>query len=405
VDAMKTAVQFGAGNIGRGFMGQLFWEAGYHTWFVEYDLQLVNLLQEAKKYPLRLLNAYSKKEINLTIDNFDVISITDIEKISEIFVTADIAGTAVGVRSLEAIAPIIAKGIIDRMKTNDTPIDIYLCENVEGAGGILKNHVFSLLNTEQQLWAENHVGFVSTSVARMVPAADKRFAKEGKLFVVADSYHKLPYDEKSRRAPLPTIEGLKGVSNFKAEVERKLYTHNLGHAVMGYIGYLKGYTYVHEPFEDQYLFSIFEGALEETAKALVQMYPQDIDAQEHAEIRKDVNVRFGNPLLMDALTRVARDPLRKLGSQDRLIGSARLCLSYGIYPEHIATVCGAAFCYDYPDDPAAVELQKIIAEVGIEGALQKVSDVDPDSWLGKRIIKSYIELKAIKAIKAISNSK
>jgi mannitol-1-phosphate 5-dehydrogenase len=185
---------------------------------------------------------------------------------------------------------------------------------------------------------------------------------------------------------------MKGVSNFTAEVKRKLYTHNLGHAAMGYIGYLKGYTYVHEPFSDDFLRPIFDGALEETAGALVKMFPDDIDPEEHREIRKDVNIRFGNPMLMDSLTRVARDPMRKLGANDRLVGSARLCLDYGIFPENIAYICGAAYCYDYQDDPSAVELQRIISADGIESAVKQVSDVDPGSDLGKKIVASYEEL-------------
>ncbi len=250
---MKTAVQFGAGNIGRGFMGQLFWEAGYKTCFVEYNKKLVSMLKDAGEYRLRLLDAYSKKEIDITIDNFLAVTTEEEEKVADLFAEAEVAGTAVGVRSLEEVAPLIAAGIKKRKSTGGSPIDIYLCENIYGAGDMLKEYVFKGLTAEEREWTEQNIGFVGTSVARMVPAPDKRFEKEGPLFVVADSYHKFPYDNPARRAPEPPIEGMKGVSNFKAEVERKLFTHNLGHAAMGYIGYLKGYTYVDEPFSDEFL--------------------------------------------------------------------------------------------------------------------------------------------------------
>jgi len=390
---MKTAVQFGAGNIGRGFMGQLFWEAGYRTCFVEYNKDLVKMLNDSESYPLRLLDAYSKKEIDLKIDNFLAVATEETEKTAELFSKADVAGTAVGERSLEAIAPLVAAGIRKRMAAGGSPVDIYLCENMYGAGEKLKGFVLQELEQAEREWMEKNIGFVSTSVARMVPAPDKRFEKEGPLFVVADSYHKLPYDRSAMRGVEPPIEGLSGVSNFKAEVERKLYTHNLGHAAMGYIGYLKGYTYVDEPFHDDFLRPIFDGALEETAQALVKMYPDDIDENEHREIRKDVTIRFGNPMLMDSLVRVARDPLRKLGARDRLVGSANLCLAYDVFPENIAYICGAAFCYDYPEDPKAVELQALIREKGIASALSEVSSVDPECRLGKKIIEAYYELR------------
>lgn len=374
-------------------MGQLFWEAKYKTCFVEYGKELVAQLNDSGKYPLRLLDAYSKKEIDMTIDNYEAVTTAEVNKVVEIFANADIAGTAVGVRNLEAITPLVVEGIKKRKAENNSPIDIYLCENVSGAGAKLKEHVFKILSAEEKEWVEKNIGFVSTSVARMVPPAGDRFAGEGPLFVVADSYHKLPYDKPAQRAPEPPIEGIYGVSNFCAELDRKLYTHNLGHAAMGYLGYLKGYTYVDEPFNDDFLLGIFKGALEETAQALVKMYPDDIKEDEHREIREDVVVRFGNPMLKDPLTRVAADPLRKLGATDRILGGAKLCEKYGITTKNIEYICAAALCYDYDRDPKAVELQKIIENNGIETALKQVSGVEASSNFGKRIIENYRELQ------------
>lgn len=151
---------------------------------------------------------------------------------------------------------------------------------------------------------------------------------------------------------------------------------------------------MHEPFNDDKLSKIFEGALDETSQALVKMYPDDITPEEQEEVRKDVRVRFGNPMLMDTLTRVARDPMRKLGPNDRLVGSAKLCMQYDIFPENIAFVCGAAYCFDYPEDPAAVELQKLIREKGIEEVLKQISEVDPSGEFGKKVIESFNSLKS-----------
>jgi mannitol-1-phosphate 5-dehydrogenase len=391
---MQRAVQFGAGNIGRGFMGQLFFEAGYHITFVEYAKPLVNLMNERESYTLRLLAAYSKSEIDMQITNYDALPTDAVDDVAKVFAAADVAGTAVGVPNLKAIAPLVVAGIRARRDAGRPPIDIYLCENIYGAGEMLKEHVFAELSSDEQAWAEANVGFIGTSVARMVPAASDRFGSDDPLFVVADSYHKLPYDGPARRAPEPAIDGIRAVSNFRAEVERKLFTHNLGHAAMGYIGYLKGYSYVHEPFDDEFLSPIFDGALDETTEALLKMYPDDLDRAEHMEIRKDVRVRFGNPMIMDSLPRVARDPLRKLGPKDRLIGSARMCLEHGVFPKNIAYICGAAFHYDNPDDPSAVKLQEIISSEGINGALRSVSEVDPESDLGKEILAAYEDVRA-----------
>ncbi len=361
---MKIALQFGAGNIGRGFMGQLFFEAGYHTVFVEYNQTVVSLINELGRYPLRLLDAYTKHEVDMTIGNIEALSAVKNEEVADCFARADVVGTAVGVENLQAIAPLIAEGIRRRRSRGAGPVDIYLCENAYGAAAALRQAVHAELAEGTRGWTDANIGFVGTSVARMVPAPSDRFKGIHPLFVVADSYHKLPFDGKAVKAPQLPIEGMAAVANFEAEVTRKLFTHNLGHAALGYIGYLKGYTYVHEAFADEYLRAIFTNALEETALALVKMYPGDIDAEGHKEILKDVRIRFSNPMIMDAVTRVARDPLRKLAPDDRLIGSATMCLSHDVFPETIGLVCGAAYCYDYAGDPAAVRLQAQIAELG-----------------------------------------
>jgi mannitol-1-phosphate 5-dehydrogenase len=272
-------------------------------------------------------------------------------------------------------------------------VDIYLCENVLDAAESLRRAVCGLLGPTYEEWVEENVGFVGTSVARMVPAASGRFGSSDPLFVVADSYHKLPYDGKAVRADQPPIVGMKPVRNFKAEVERKLFTYNLGHAALAYLGHLKGYSYVHEPFGDGDLMPIVEGSLDETGKTLLAMYPEDLDPAGHEEVREDIRVRFSNPLLMDTVQRVGRDPLRKLGPSDRLVGSAKLCLSHGVFPRNIATVCGAALLYDHPEDPDALALKSRIESQGMEKTMFEVSGVEPTSDFGKAVAGAYRELR------------
>jgi mannitol-1-phosphate 5-dehydrogenase len=384
-----TALQFGAGNIGRGFMGQLFYETGYRTVFVDASRDLVSKLRERGRYTLRLLEAYTCKEIDMGIDHVDALHPDMRDDIVHKFAEALVVGTAVGINNLEAISPLIADGIVKRYRERREPVDIYLCENTFRAAGDLKQRVFSHLGEEIAGWAEENIGFVGTSVARMVPASSDRFKSDDPLFVVADSYHKLPYDGAATRAQPLGIMGAYPVRNFKAEMERKLYTHNLGHAVMGYLGYLKGYSFVHEPFHDDLLSRLFDATLDETSQALLKTYPQDLDPEEHRAIRADVKIRFSNSLLQDSVQRVARDPIRKLGPDDRLVGSAMMCIDHDIFPDNGAAICGAALCYDYPEDPEAVRLQKMLERNGAAATLREISHVEPGSELGDKIIESY----------------
>ncbi len=396
MNKIKTSVQFGAGNIGRGFMGQLFWEIGYHTIFVESNESLINLLNKSKKYPLKLLDAYKKKEINMTIDNMECIAINDINKIASSIALADVIGTAVGVSQLESISVSISEGIKKRMMANPRPIDIYLCENTHDAYEELKNFVYKNLNTELRIWSDENIGFVGMIVARMVPQSSTTLKSIDPLYAVADSYHKLPYDGNAIKSkPLP-IKGMYPVNNFLAEFERKLFTYNLGHAALGYLGYLKGYKYVHDCFKDSFIKKIFLGALKETSVALTKKYPEDITLKQQEEVMIDVLTRFGNPMLKDTVLRVGRDPIRKLGKSDRIVGSINLCLNNDLLPDNIIKICAAAYNFDFPEDVSAPELKRLITKEGIEKTLNKISGINPFTEIGKKIIKYFYEFKNIK---------
>ena len=390
---MKTAIQFGAGNIGRGFMGQLFFEAGYHTMFVEANQELVTSLNTSQRYPLRLLDAATQQSIDMDITPIQALHIEQFDRIAHAIAQAGVMGSAVGVPNLEHIAPLLAAGIRKRYRLNPGPIDIYLCENMLHAASLLRSHVLEELEEDIKTWAETHVGFVGTSVARMVPVIDEHIRKQSPLLVVADSYHKLPYDGTAIKAEPPPIEGLYPVRNFEAEVERKLFMYNLGHAALAYPGYLRGFTYIHESFDDPEILTLFQQCLDETDRALQKRFPEDLAPQSQAETRKDIELRFSNPMIMDTIRRIARDPIRKLGPEDRLIGSATLCLSQGIFPKFIAIACSAALCYDLPDDPSAGKLQEMIRDPGVESTLRQVSSLEPESEFCQAILHHYDRLK------------
>jgi mannitol-1-phosphate 5-dehydrogenase len=389
----KLAVQFGAGNIGRGLMGQLLRESGFETVFVDANEALVGRLNERGCYPLRILDAYSKRTRELNIDRFQALSIDQEIEIAGAIAEARVVATAVGVANLDAISLLLAAGICRRWEQGAGPLDIYLCENMLGAAGMLAQHVVGRLDEPVRVWAEANIGFLGTSVARIVGGAGARLPDDDPLLVIADAHRDIPYDGLASRAGPLDLAGFHPVGNFKAEVERKIFTHNLAHAGLAYLGHLRGHTFIHETLADDFVRTLFDGALDETTEALLRRYPTDLDRRRHLEIRQDVRVRFGNPLLKDPIARVAKDPIRKLGRDDRIIGAAALCQAQGIVPDHIATICAAALCYDCCDDPHAVRLQTMIREQGVHETLRQVSGVDPAGALGREVTAQYKHLR------------
>jgi len=383
---MKKGIQFGAGNIGRGFIGHLLWESGWEVVFVEAREDLVRLLNERGCYPLRLLRKDGKEE-DLIIDNLRALSIQEKDKVAKEIKEGDVVFTAVGVKNLPFIAPLLAQGLELRSRGGDF-LNIFLCENLRDAPQLLRKEIEKYLSPAGKKFLEEKVGLVGTVVARMVPVMGERYGVEDPLFVVAESYHHLPFDAQAIKGEVPEITGLKAASNFPAEVDRKLFIHNLGHATLAYLGYHKGYTYIHEAVRDEEIRKVLDGAWEEVSQALLRKYP-DLNRREHQELVDDLRERFANPLLLDTLERVGREPLRKLAPSDRLIGGAHLCLSQGIFPHYIAIACGAALSYDCPRDEEAVKLQKMIQENGAEKVIEEICGVKAESKLGQAILSAY----------------
>jgi mannitol-1-phosphate 5-dehydrogenase len=242
----KLAVQFGAGNIGRGLMGQLLRESRFEMVFVDVNKSLVEDLNDRGSYPLRLLDAYSQRARELTIDHFRALSADQEEAVAEAIAQACLVATAVGVANLGAVSPLLAAGIRRRQERSAEPLDIYLCENMLGAAGMLAKHVTARLDDSARAWAQKSIGFVGTSVARIVGGAGARRPDDDPLLVIADAHGDVPYDGAASRADEPGIAGFHPVANFRAEVERKIFTHNLAHAALAYLGYLSSTSAISE---------------------------------------------------------------------------------------------------------------------------------------------------------------
>src|SRR5205823_2998843 len=136
----------------------------------------------------------------------------------------------------------------------------------------------------EELTLIDRIGFVETVVSRMVPELSPEERAADPLLVVVEDYDRLPADAAAFRGPVPHVPGLEPVERFPGYFERKLYTHNLGHAVAAYLGYLAGHTYIHEAVADPDIAARVRGAMAEAGVALVARwgFPEE-EQRAHAE--------------------------------------------------------------------------------------------------------------------------
>ena len=381
------AIQFGAGNIGRGFTSQLFHESGMEVVFVDVSQAVVTELNARREYPLHIVgNDAETKQIS----RVRAVDAGDVEAVAEEIPGAEIVCTAVGANALQYIAPAIALGLIMRYERSGEPLNILICENLINAAEVLHNAVSSHLPPAHREEILARTGFVQAVVSRMVPIPTEAERERDLLAIRAESYKLLPVDGHAIIGTLPPIIGVEPVPNFTAQVESKLYLHNCAHAVLGYLGHEAGYTFGYEALRDTRTMRLLHDILDRNAEALAAKYGfgQAENAQTKLYIA-DLLTRFDNRELGDTCRRLARDPIRKLAPDDRLIGAARLCEQHKVPVEGLATAIGSALRYSVIDDPSAVLLQEMLRESGLTATLARVCDIHQDEPLFDLVQQSY----------------
>ena len=306
---MKRAIQFGAGNIGRGFIGAVLSEAGYHVVFADVNMEVIDRINKDGAYTVHIMDVESR---DVRISNISGVDSGGGEIVDEI-VRAEIITTAVGLRILPFIAPAIAKGIAARRAAGvGEPLNVIACENGIRATSQLREEVYKHLSAEEAAWCDAHVGFADCSVDRIVPPV----RSENPIDVVVENFYEWNVEEKSFVGGAPHIEGMNLADNLLAYIERKLFTLNTGHAITAYLGRMKGLATIDESIADPAIFAIVKEAMQQSGQALVEKFGFDRDA--HFKYIDKIIGRFKNPYLKDDVARVGREPLRKLSSTDRL---------------------------------------------------------------------------------------
>jgi mannitol-1-phosphate 5-dehydrogenase len=232
---------------------------------------------------------------------------------------------------------------------------------------------------------------VDTVIGRMVPPPTPQMRAQDPGFILVEPYKELPVDRHGFVGLIPAIAGLEPCDNFAVYTARKLYVHNCGHAVLGYLGYLRGHAFGYQALEDAAIRPLFERALAESKSGIVAAHGVDpVWLEAHIA---DLTRRFANRALGDTIFRLARDPLRKLGPEDRLVGAARLAERAGVTPEALIWGIAAGYCFDDADDPLAVTLQRRIAAEGLDGVLADVSGIEADEPLAALVRERYRRLR------------
>ncbi len=380
---MKKAVQFGAGNIGRGFIGALLSQSGYHVVFADVVDKVIDKINEDKAYTVHIMDVECVDE---KIENISGVNSTKPEAVDEI-ASADLVTTAVGLVILPRIAPTIASAIEKRMEQcKEESLNIIACENAIRGSSQLKAAVYECLSEEGKKYADTYVGFPDCAVDRIVPPVKS----ENFIDVVVERYHEWDVERAGFKGEIPQIQGMTIVDDLEAYLERKLFTLNTGHVITAYLGTLKGYDTIDASISDEKIYQTVLSAMKESGAGLIKKH--GFDAAKHEAYIQKIISRFKNPYLKDDVTRVGREPLRKLSPTDRLIKPLTTAAGYGLPVDHLLVGIAAALHFNQPEDKQSVELQEKVQQMGVRKAVQEISGLTDEKMLDS-IVQLYNELK------------
>jgi len=380
-----NALHFGAGNIGRGFIGLLLAQNGFQVTFADVSEVLIDAIKKEGKY--RVILADESHEAIPVEGVFGINSAKEPEALKEAVLKADLITTAVGVNIVPHIGRSLLEGIKERLHQGKvTPFSIIACENAVGATKVLKEALYEGLSEDEKSLADMYIGFPNSAVDRIVPIQNN----EDLLDVQVEPFFEWVVEEDAVKGDLRSLIGVHYVKDLAPYIERKLFTVNTGHAATAYFGLLKGHGTVLQAMKDEEVETAVRGVLKETSAYIVKSY--GFDEKEHKAYVEKILGRFENPYLSDDLTRVARSPIRKISPSDRFVKPAMGLISLGLEPKHLARAIAALLLYVNEEDLESMVLQKDLKELGLSEVLKKYAGLSEEDPLAKLIKNEYILL-------------
>ena len=369
------AVHFGAGNIGRGFVGLLLHEAGYEVVFSDVAAPLVDAINAASEYTVHEVGDGGR---DLTVTGFRAVnSQTDPEKVVAEIADADVVTTAVGPTILRFVAPHIVAALTAR-DAGLPPLQVMACENAINATHLLRDEVVAAAGDAWPQIAGRAV-FANTAVDRIVPGQPEGAG----IDVTVEPFFEWAIERGPFGDAAPEIPGAHFVDDLAPYIERKLFTVNTGHAATAYLGAQAGIEKISDALADPSIEAAVAKALEETSGILLAKH--EFDAADLADYRATIIGRFRNPALPDTVWRVGRQPLRKLSRKERFIGPAAEAAERGLPTAGLETAIAAALAFHDPEDAQSVDMQRLLAERDAAAFPAEVTGLEPEHPLFDRI--------------------
>jgi mannitol-1-phosphate 5-dehydrogenase len=365
----------GAGKIGCGHLAALFDEAGWDVVLAARREDVVARCRAAPDFTVRLTGAGTVQHV---VADAVLIGTADFRQAIE---GADLIATAVGAKNVLALAAALAPALAARPA--DRPVDVWCVENADAAPGL--EAALREIAAAEALELPP-LGIAGGIAWRAVTAGDWKTSPRPEF--VADPTRTLVIDGGRTVTPLPTIPDVSASDDYGRDLLAKFLGFGAGHAMCAYLGILRGHTFIHEAISDPLLRPMIQRSLQTSRRSLLS-----VDIATGADIVESIEwvlTRYGNLDLNDPLTRVARDPIRKLAPDGPLVSAAHLVHRVtGRVPAGFARAIASALAYRNDGDEQARRLQEVLERQGVDSVLSEVCGLEPDDPLSREVRRIY----------------
>ncbi len=371
---MKQLLQIGAGNIGRGLIGRLFYEAGFDVVFADVDYDMIDALNQTKSYRVIRMGQTQTTQV---IQIKDAINSTNQDDFNDAFKQATVITTAVG----PSILKYVANNIVSAIKAGNLsgPKTILACENYIRASSHLKTQVYALLDEHEKKQANELLTFNDVAVDCIVPPS----GKIKKPDVCVEDFYELVVETNDQQSTISNMTNIMVTTQVSPYVERKLYTLNGSHALTAYLGYFYGHETIEQAIYDQRIEPIVRAYLAQVQGVLIKKH--GFDPNQMQMYANTIINRFKNPYLHDQVTRVGRELLRKLGRNERFMGPLQDAINSGLPHDWLIKGIAIALCYQDLDDLDVQVLHRLYRLKSEQETLQLLTGLTDQSLLDKLI--------------------
>ncbi|CAC13923.1 MANNITOL-1-PHOSPHATE 5-DEHYROGENASE [Mycoplasmopsis pulmonis] len=351
------ALHFGAGNIGRGLISDIYMKNNMDFALVDIDKDLIEKLNKQKSYSI--IDFQTNKVFQ--ISNFKAFSIDQEDEIKKWIEQADFISTSIGWSNLASL-----KKFFENVKLKEKA-QIICFEN----GYKISSFFQSILNIDS-----NH--FVNASVDKIIPNF-----KSDSLDVYVESYYEIILEQKNESQK--KLNFVNYSTDLEAYINKKLFLVNAIHSTIGYLGYLKKYTYINEALNDQQI--LFK--IKRLAKIINEILSKEylLFKVDYLNDYLEKNLkRFSIKENQDLISRVARNPIQKLSKNERYFLIYNLVKKHNLEIDILLEIYKSIFYYDNKMDKESSKIQSTIENKSLAYALKKFSNLDQEDQ--EKILKS-----------------